>query len=298
MSEQCPALGQPALGIDIGGTRIKAALVTANGEVLERRLQPSADDSQRLVAIVCELAKEFTPCALGVSAPGLAAPDNRTIAWMRGRMQAVEGLDWRRALERDVWVLNDAHGATVGEAWIGAAAGAQHALLLTLGTGVGGGVIVHGQLLQGALGRAGHLGHITLNESGPVDIVGTPGSLEDAIGNHNIAERTNGRFHSTADLLAAVSRGDDVAVAAWRLSVQSLAVGIASLLNVFDPELVVIGGGIAECGVALFDPLRTELDRLEWRPTGHATPIVPAALGEFAGAIGAARFAMLKSQQD
>ncbi len=287
-----------SLGIDIGGTRIKAALVSTTGEVLQRRLEPSADDPQRLVAIVRELATEFAPSVLGVSAPGLAAPDNRTIAWMRGRMEAVEGLDWRHALERDVWVLNDAHAATVSEAWIGAAAGAQHALLLTLGTGVGGGVIVHGQLLQGAIGRAGHLGHITLNESGPADIVGTPGSLEDAIGNHNIHQRTGGRFRSTADLLDAVSRGDEVATAAWRLSIESLAVGLASLLNVFDPELVVIGGGIAECGAALFDPLRAELDRLEWRPTGRATPLVPAALGEFAGAIGAARFAMLKTQQE
>lgn len=288
----------PSLGIDIGGTRIKAALVSPDGHVIEKHLEASADDPERLLEIVRHLSQRFAPRALGVSTPGLAAPDNRTIAWMRGRMQAVEGLEWRRALERDVWVLNDAHAATVGEAWIGAAAGAQHALLLTLGTGVGGGVIVHGQLLQGAIGRAGHLGHITLNESGPADIVGTPGSLEDAIGNHNIADRTNGRFHSTADLLAAVSRGDEVAAAAWRLSVESLAVGIASLLNVFDPELVVIGGGIAECGAALFDPLRAELDQLEWRPTGRSTPIVPAALGEFAGAIGAARFALMKNHQE
>ncbi len=249
------------------------------------------------MAIVRELATEFAPTALGVSAPGLAAPDNRTIAWMRGRMEAVEGLDWRRVLEREVWVLNDAHAATVGEAWIGAAAGAARALAHAR----------HGcrrrrDCPRPALARGdrprGHLGHITLNESGPADLVGTPGSLEDAIGNHNIAERTNGRFHTTADLVAAVSDGDEVAAAAWRLSVQSLAVGIASLLNVFDPELVVIGGGVAESGAALFDPLRTELDRLEWRPTGRVTPIVPAALGEFAGAIGAARFASLKTQQE
>jgi glucokinase len=186
----------------------------------------------------------------------------------------------------------------MGEAWIGAARGAANAVVLTLGAGVGGGVILNGRLFQGAIGRAGHLGHITLNCDGAPDIVGTPGSLEDAIGNHNVVSRSGGRFRDTAALVAAVAAGDAAAIDCWRRSVRGLAVGIASLINAFDPEIVVVGGGIAESGAALFEPLREELDKVEWRPTAQPTLVVAASLGEMAGAIGAARFAALQNAQE
>ena len=213
-------------------------------------------------------------------------------------MEAVEGLDWRQRLKRDIWVLNDAHAATLAEAWIGAAQGAQHALMLTLGTGVGGGVIVDGRLLQGATGRAGHLGHVSIDQRLPPDIVGTPGSIEDAIGNHTLAARSCGRFSDTSALVRAAEAGDAAAAECWWRSVHSLAVGITSLVNAFDPEIVVLGGGIAESGPALFDPLSIYMDELEWRPTGQRVPIVAARLGELSGAIGAARFAALESCEE
>lgn len=289
-----------ALGIDIGGTRIKAVAVRPDGEVVTRRIVPSADYVESLVATIASLVDEMANEAnlIGVSAPGLANRDNRSIAWMRGRMEAVEGLDWSSRLDRNVWVLNDGHAAAVGENWLGAARGVAHAILLTLGTGVGGGVIIDGRVLQGASGRAGHLGHIALDCRGVPDIVGMPGSLEDAIGNHNIARRSGGRFTSTSALLEAVSTGDQAATRCWQTSVHSLAIGVASLINAFDPAVVVLGGGIPECGAALFAPLQRELDQVEWRPTGERVPVVPAQLGEFAGAFGAARFAMLKNAEE
>jgi glucokinase len=289
-----------ALGIDIGSTRIKAVAVQPGGEVIARRIVPSADNVETLIATIVALVGEMATgaTAVGISAPGLASRDNRSIAWMRGRMEAVEGLDWSSRLSRIVWVLNDGHAAAVGENWLGAARGVTHAILLTLGTGVGGGIIVDGRVLQGATGRAGHVGHITLDGRGKPDIVGMPGSLEDAIGNHNIAARSRGRFTSTAALLEAVSTADEVATQCWQTSIRDLAVGVASLVNAFDPEVVVLGGGIAECDAALFVPLQRELDQVEWRPTGAGVPVVPAQLGEFAGAIGAARFAMLKNGEE
>jgi glucokinase len=288
------------LGIDIGGTRIKAVVVQGEGEVVARRIVPSADRVEALVATIASLVGEMAAgaSAIGISAPGLASRDNRSISWMRGRMEAVEGLDWSSRLNRHVWVLNDGHAAAVGENWLGAARGVAHAILLTLGTGVGGGIIVDGRVLQGASGRAGHVGHITIDCRGTPDIVGMPGSLEDAIGNHNIAARSGGRFTSTASLLEAVSAGDAAATRCWQTSIRDLAIGIASLINAFDPEVVVLGGGIAECGAALFAPLQQQLDPVEWRPTGAGVPVVPAQLGEFAGAIGAARFAMLKNVEE
>jgi glucokinase len=300
MGPSAMAESDVTIGVDIGGTRIKAVAAREDGTIVAERIVPTIDDVESLVAQVGKLIASFEAptAAIGISAPGIAARDNRSIAWMRGRMGAVEGLDWQRRLERNVRVLNDAHAATVAEAWIGAARGAQHAVMLTLGTGVGGGVIVDGRLLQGATGRAGHLGHVSIEQARPPDIVGTPGSIEDAIGNHTLAARSGGRFTDTSELVKAVQQGDRAAADCWQRSVRSLAVGITSLVNAFDPEVVVLGGGIAESGPALFDLLTIYMDELEWRPTGQRVPIVAAKLGELSGAIGAARFAALATCEE
>ena len=191
-------------------------------------------------------------------------------------------------------VLNDAQAALLGEVWLGAARGAANAMLLTLGTGVGGALMVDGRLLRGHLGRAGHLGHVSLNPDGAPDIANTPGSLEEAIGNCTISARSNGRFSSTHELLAACQANNPEATKIWSQSIRALAAAIASLINVADPEVVILGGGIARAGKALLDPLQRELDRFEWRPHGRKVRVVIAELGEYAGAIGAAKNALLE----
>src|SRR5439155_18129227 len=118
-------------------------------------------------------------------------------------LRGMEGLDWTDFLDRGrfVPVANDAHSALAGEAWIGAARGLQNAIMLTLGTGVGGAILADGKILRGHLGRAGHLGHVCLDVTGAPSIVGTPGALEEFIGNHNILARTGGRFATTHELI-------------------------------------------------------------------------------------------------
>jgi glucokinase len=152
--------------------------------------------------------------------------------------------------------------------------------------------MVDGRILKGHLGRAGHVGHVSLNPYGELDIVNTPGSLEANVGNATIGSRTGGRFTSTHDLVTAAHSGDGQAWGWWMDAMEHLAAGVASLVNVLDPKVVVIGGGIAAAGDALFGPLANAMDRYEWRPHGSQVRIVPAVLGEFAGAIGAARNAM------
>lgn len=237
------------------------------------------------------------PCHIGIASPGLAAKDGRSIAHMQGRLKGIEGFVWTDFLEssQPVLVLNDAHAALLGELWQGAARGYTDAILLTLGTGVGGALLVDGHLVKGHIGRAGHLGHISINSDGAPDIVGTPGSLEEMIGNYNIAERSGGRFTSTRGLVEAHLKGDGNATQIWLRSVFHLAAAIASFINAFDPEIVVVGGGIAQAGPALFDPLAEYLDRFEWRPMGAEVLIKEAALGERAGAIGAAYNAMIST---
>jgi glucokinase len=289
-----------AVGIDLGGTNLKLVAVTGAGEELFRATEstPQSLDGwreairARLEALAAELGEP--PTRVGVAAPGLVAPDGRSIAWMRGRLEALQGVDWTTFLNAGcpVPVLNDGHAALLAEAWRGAAAGRRNVVLLTLGTGVGGGALVDGRLLTGHIGRAGHLGHIALDADGPPDIVGTPGSLEDAIGECTIAARSGGRFRTTEALVRAYRDGDGGAAELWLRAVRRLACGIASLINVLDPEVVVLGGGITRAGQDLFAPLARFLDSLEWRPLGAATPVLPAALGEYAGAIGAARHAI------
>lgn len=147
-------------------------------------------------------------------------------------------------------------------------------------------------------GRAGHIGHISLDPDGAADIVGTPGSLEDAIGECSIAKRTDGRFHCTKDLLAAVYSGETAAKQFWDKSIQALAAAIVSFINTLDPEIIVIGGGVAQAGDALFAPLRERVAAMEWKPVGRSVPIMPTSLGELGGTSGAAFAALSQFQEN
>lgn len=288
------------LGLDLGGTRLKALCLTPDGVEIARTTVSSGGDDwiQSVKQCVDQIVETHgTPASIGVAAPGLPARDERSIAHMPGRLPGLVDLDWQNFLgfHKPVPVLNDAHAALLGEVWLGAARSLHDVILLTLGTGVGGAILVNGKLLRGHLGRAGHFGHISIHAEGPPDIVNTPGSLEDAVGNHSLHTRSGGRFHSTADLVVAVQSGDPQAADLWQTTICDLAAGIASLINVLDPEAVVLGGGIAEAGDDLFLPLAAEMERVEWRPLGHGVPILPAALGEWAGAIGAAKQSLISN---
>ena len=280
------------LGIDIGGSSVKAVLAAVDGHLLMERNLPF--DPTAPLAFV-ETAKAIhlemgEADLVGVSAPGLPAPDAFFIAELPNRLPGMEGLNWTRILGRDipVPVLNDAQAALAGEVWLGAARGATNAIMFTLGTGVGGAAMVDGRLLRGHTGKAGHLGHICLDTEGPADICGMPGSLEMMIGNCTVQERSGGRFQSTHDLVSAVSDGDEAASLIWSRSVRALACAIGSCGNILDPEVAVVGGGIARAGALLFDPLERELRKLEWQTRGHQIRLVAAKLGELAGAYGAA----------
>jgi glucokinase len=294
-----------AIGIDLGGSRLKTVAIAADGTVLDQHVEsirnqddPSFDMAPWADLVVRRVdtfeARHGKAAAVGLAAPGLPDRAQQSIAHLPARLQGIETLNWARLLQREnrVPVLNDARAALLAEWHYGAAKGLEHVIMLTLGTGVGGAAIVDGHLLRGNINRAGHLGHICLNPWGQPGITGIPGSLEEAIGECSLQPRTRKRFQSTRELIEAYRTGDSSASEIWLRSVYTLACGIASLINVLDPQTVIIGGGIADAGAALFEPLREYLDDVEWRPTGEAVQIMPAQLGEFAGAIGAAHYAL------
>jgi len=295
------------MGMDLGGSSVKAVAATTEGKALARHNEAFDSDrpmhfAETVRALVQRIEKEQGRSAvrIGLSAPGLAAKDGRSIAFMPGRLSGLVGLDWSDYLgtSYQVPVLNDAHAALLGEVWQGAARGCQNVIMITLGTGVGGAAMVDGRLLRGHTGKAGHLGHSTVNVDGAPDVCNMPGSLEVAIGNCTIRERTQGRFSTTHDLIAAHLGGDADASRVWLRSVRELACGIASFTNVLDPEIAVIGGGIARAGKALFEPLEGFVREMEWRTGTDSVRIVPAQLGEYAGAFGAAWNATAPEGQD
>jgi len=282
------------IGIDIGGTQIKMGAFSSEGKMLSQWTRETGDRPTAGVPAFAETVRQMLREAeahdtrIGIAAPGVVAKSGRSIAYQPGKMHGIEGFDWGVFLEREVPVLNDAHAALLGEVWQGAAKGAKDAILLTLGTGVGGAILSDGRLLKGSFGRAGHLGHSSITEGAERSIFGTPGSLEAAIGNYTVGIRSNGRFSSTRELVEAHCAGDSEATVIWEKSLRALARAITSFINILDPEIVIIGGGITKAGPVLFEPLAAYLDEFEWRPAGRRVSIVPATLGEWAGAYGAA----------
>ena len=293
-----------AIGIDIGKTRIKRVVVDPAGVVLDHDEVATPEDAG-VIEVVKTMAHKSTgprqdrAIRIGLSAPGVASRDHTQIAHLPGGQPTIEGVDWTRELGWPTFVpiLNDAKAALLAEARFGAAKGCQQVILLTLGTGVGGAVMIDGRLLHGRTGKAGHLGHISLHPDWPKSILGMPGSLEYAFGDWSVKERSGGRFASTRALVEAQQAGDALAHEVWREAIGHLARGIGSLLNVLDPQVVVIGGGVTKAGDALFGPLREQVAAIEWCPTGGHVPIVSAGLGAEAGAIGAACFAAQRAKE-
>jgi glucokinase len=288
-----------SIGIDIGGTRIKAVLIDKDGNVLYHKYKPTEDKSdmawrQTVIDIANEIKNKFDEkdLVLGISAPGLPNENNTAIAFMPGRMQGLENFNWQSELQLPTCVLNDAVAAMVAEARFGAAKRISNAVLVTLGTGVGGAILIDGKPYQGAFNKAGHIGHMVIDDEGDCDVTGMPGSLEECIGECTIAKRTEGKFSSTKELLMAMKNGDEYAKKTWLRSVRQLAIGLSSITNILSPQTIVLGGGITEAGADLFDPLKVFMEQYEWRAGGKKAEIVKAIFGDLAGAVGAAFYAM------
>jgi glucokinase len=293
-----------AIGIDIGGTRIKGVAIDAEGSILHQSYCDTNDcGGASWKTVVAEKVNELLERAnrkaavIGISAPGLPDNSNSVIAHMPGRMQGLENLVWKDFLQQSAYVINDAVAAMMAEAKFGSAKAKKHVVMLTLGTGVGGAILIDGKPYQGMFNKAGHIGHMVIDDQGDCDVTGMPGSLEECIGNCTIEKRSKGKFASTHELIIAYRNGDTFAKEVWLKSVRQLAIGLASVTNILSPEAIVLGGGITEAGNDLFEPLQQYMEQYEWRAGDNKVEIMKATYGDLAGAIGAACFALSKEGQ-
>jgi glucokinase len=292
-----------ALGIDIGGTKIAAALVSPDGEVGTVLARPTtADDPDRIIASVAELVEELSgPNVLETVGVAAAAFLDRG----RDTVYLAPNISWKNfplrarlvdALGRPVSLENDANAAGWAEFQFGAARSAESMIMLTIGTGVGGAIVESGKLLLGGFGAGAELGHLIIDPGGRLCGCGTRGCLEQyASGTALVREAREllGREDvGSAELMELFENGDERARDALEKVGTALGVGISSLVAMIDPEVIVIGGGVAAAGEHLLDPVRRSFQATYGPYRSRPTPdILVATLGNTAGVVGAADLA-------
>lgn len=291
--------GSPTVGVDVGATTIKAALVSAGGELLTTSRRPTPVDDPvaidaAIVATVADVASAVVIGAVGVGTPGWTSSDRRTVVYSPNLPWRNEPLADRLADHLGVRVVleNDANAAAWGEFRYGAGRGVDSLVALTLGSGVGGSVIVNGALVRGAHGCAGEIGHCRQETGGRPCACGRQGCNENYASGRALTRRGVEAIGADTDLFTAATAGDADALAVYREFGTYVGRALADPVLITNPGLVVIGGGVADA-FGLFGAVAAEALVAELGPNwaGIAPPLVPAVLGGDAGMIGAADLA-------
>ena len=316
-------------GIDLGGTKIAGALADESGQIVveqtvstESHLGPTAV-LNRITGLVQSLADEAgqQPVALGLGVPGLADVSSGVVKFLPNLPTNWRDVPARAHLEPKigcpVYLLNDARMAALGELTFGRGRGVQTMAFYTLGTGIGGGVVIDGKLRLGPLGAAGELGHQTILPHGPRCGCGNTGCLETLAGGpaltaegvrlllsgqtsrlYEIVDGNPARV-SPREMAQAAAEGDEAVRRVLLEAAEYLAIGIANVVSTLHPELVVLGGSVADIGPLLFNTLRERVPQRVGMFPAHAVRIEPAALGNKAGLLGgialAARGGLIKA---
>jgi len=319
----------PVLAIDLGGTKTITAIVSANnGQILaEERCLTQADEGQssvvnRLLSAVDHILnlKNISPSQL----------DSISIA-AAGCIDIERGLvtssphfpGWSNVPLRDIvrdkykvatFLLNDASAAVLGEHRFGSGKGANNLILLTVGTGIGGGIIINGKLYSGLFGGAGEIGHMTIDIGGTRCVCGNIGCLEILASGTAMAreakrrlslgessslfQMVRGRIDAiTAEEIGIAAKGGDaLALDIIGKAATYLGVGMVNMVNIFNPEMIIVGGGVAKLGDLLLDPARQVVKERAFSASARAVRIPLAQLGDKAGVIGAAVFSLLQSE--
>jgi glucokinase len=307
--------GRTVLALDIGGTKLAAAVVDRGGRVSAAARVPTPAgrrlDAETLWKTVLALLDRFTSGVGARELAGVGVGCGGPMTWPDGHVSPLNIPAWRsfplreRLAERfpgiPVRVHNDAVCVTVGEHWRGAGRGKANVLGMVVSTGVGGGLVLGGHLVDGASGNAGHIGHVVVDPDGPDCQCGGRGCLEAIARGPAVAAwaRANGwrNPHGTGrDVADDAARGHPVCVEALARAGAALGVAIASATHLLDVEVVAVGGGLSQAGPLLFDPLEEAFRRHARMDWARSVRVVPAALGQEAGLVGAAALVLSGSR--
>ncbi|GCL36452.1 ROK family protein [Sphaerospermopsis reniformis] len=288
---------QQVIGIDLGGTAIKLGRFTTDGKCLQSITvdtpQPATPEAVllKMIEAIAQIDPDNQSIAIGVGTPGPADAAGRVakVAINLVGWQNVPLADWLEAKTGKPTILaNDANCAGLGEAWLGAGRNFQHLILLTLGTGVGGAIILDGKLFVGHQGAAAELGLITLNPDGPMCNSGNQGSLEQHTSIAAIRRRTG---KEPTELGKLAQNGDLEALTFWQEYGKDLGIGLTNLIYVLTPQAVIIGGGVSASFQYFLPAMQAEIEKRVLPTSRLGLQILPAELGNSAGMVGAAKLA-------
>jgi len=312
------------LGVDLGGTKILTAVINSQGKMLSRdhSITPAQKGYKAVIQSILESAhraleqanvaiSELT--AVGVGAPGLSNPETGILftspnlpGWRNVPLKDI----MQERLGKKTFVINDANAAALGEFYFGAARGVRNFIYITLSTGIGGGIITDGKIYSGASGAAGEVGHMTINDEGPLCNCGNRGCWETLASGTALAREARHRIKEgvrtsileyaegdmekvTAQVIhSAAEQGDSLAKELIARTGYYVGVGLANLINIFNPELIVIGGGLSNIGDMLLEPAFKVAGERAYEEAFQAVRFASAELGRNSGVLGAAAFAL------
>jgi glucokinase len=302
-----------AVGIDFGGTTVKIGVVEGS-QVLDKAPPIATQDYPDATSLIDDIARTVKLMQKGfpeIAAAGAGMPG--FVDFPTGRVHRLTNVEgWvdiflkkelEDRLEMPAVVDNDANAMAYAEWKVGAGQGMNHLVALTLGTGVGGGLIIDGKLARGANSVGSELGHVSINYKGRTGPYGNHGGLEEYIGNHEIVARARELYReaghrlslddcSPKTLAESAQKGDPVALQVWDGIAEKLACALTSTVFLLNPEAIIIGGGVSKAGDLLFQPLQEKLFSQIGKPFQEHLQILPAQFGNEAGMIGAANLAL------
>lgn len=293
------------IGIDLGATRLKMALVNERGKVSFRREADTPSNVTKLIIVrsivanVKELIKDSGAGkknirGVGIGVPGPVDSDKGVVRYFPN-IKGWQGVPLKAILQRrlglKVALDNDVNAMTLAEHRFGSGKGARNLICLTLGTGVGGGIIINGEIYRGSTMCAGEIGHVPINEKGPRCNCRGIACLERYIGNRYIlyiSKKEFGKDMTLEGLTALARKGNKKARSMWEDVARKLGTALTGVVNLLNPDMIVIGGGVSNAGELILRPLRNELKTRPMRDQAAHVKVVRASLGDNAGIIGAA----------
>lgn len=323
MKRKEPVREQLILGVDLGGTKILSAVATASGKILARdyRMTPAQEGPYAVIQAIFDSMRQSTKNAgielaqlsgVGIGAAGACNPDTGVVSFSP-HLPGWHNVPLRQKMEKEfgikAFLLNDAKAAALGEVHFGAGKGARHLVYVALGTGIGGGIIIDGKLYSGAAGAAGEIGHMTIDVNGPVCECGNTGCWEVLASGSAIAHQAKQRLNEGSQtsilkyaggnpegitaqtVFAAAEQGDALARQLIGQASYHLGVGMVNLVNTFNPEVILIGGGLSNMGDMLLKPALKLVKERAFTAASESVRFGTAKLGADAAVLGAVVFA-------